>query len=138
MEFPILKAKMRKVLDFLTSTITLKKCIKQDVFHFNRYMRGSAPMFWLACSINVVFVLSYKGDEKKFFPEEISSMVLSKIKETAETYLGEKVTKAVTTVSAYFNDSQWQATKDAGLIAGLKVLRVINEPTAAAIAIWAW
>ena len=101
-------------------------------------MRGIAPLFWLACSINIVFVLSYKGDEKKFFPEEISSMVLSKIKETAETYLGEKVTKAVITVSAYFNDSQWQATKDAGLIAGLKVLRVINEPTAAAIAIWAW
>ena len=100
MEFAILKAKMRKVLDFLTSTITLKKCIKQDVFHFNRYMRGIAPLFWLACSINIVFVLSYKGDEKKFFPEEISSMVLSKIKETAETYLGEKVTKAVITVSA--------------------------------------
>ena len=61
-------------------------------------------------------------------------MVLSKMKETAETYLGEKVTKAVITVPAYFNDSQRQATKDAGIIAGLNVLRVINEPTAAAIA----
>ena len=61
-------------------------------------------------------------------------MVLSKMKETAETYLGEKVTKAVITVPAYFNDSQRQATKDAGVIAGLNVLRVINEPTAAAIA----
>ena len=78
--------------------------------------------------------MEYKGDEKKFFPEEISSMVLSKMKETAETYLGEKVTKAVITVPAYFNDSQRQATKDAGVIAGLSVLRVINEPTAAAIA----
>ena len=61
-------------------------------------------------------------------------MVLSKMKETAETYLGEKVTKAVITVPAYFNDSQRQATKDAGVITGLNVLRVINEPTAAAIA----
>ena len=78
--------------------------------------------------------MEYKGDKKKFFPEEISSIVLSKMKETAETYLGEKVTKAVITVPAYFNDSQRQATKDAGVIAGLNVLRVINEPTAAAIA----
>ena len=78
--------------------------------------------------------MEYKGDKKKFFPEEISSIVLSKMKETAETYLGEKVTKAVITVPAYFNDSQRQATNDAGVIAGLNVLRVINEPTAAAIA----
>ena len=78
--------------------------------------------------------MEYKGEGKKFFPEEISSMVLSKMKETAETYLGEKVTQAVITVPAYFNDSQRQATKDAGVIAGINVLRVINEPTAAAIA----
>ena len=70
--------------------------------------------------------MEYKGEGKKFFPEEISSMVLSKMKETAETYLGEKVTQAVITVPAYFNDSQRQATKDAGVIAGLNVLRVIN------------
>ena len=77
---------------------------------------------------------TYKGETKTFQPEEISSMILSKMKETAEEYLGEKVVDAVITVPAYFNDSQRQATKDAGAIAGLNVLRIINEPTAAAIA----
>ncbi|KAI0025829.1 heat shock protein 70 family [Xylariomycetidae sp. FL0641] len=78
--------------------------------------------------------VEYKGEEKCFTPEEISSMVLTKMRETAEAYLGGKVENAVVTVPAYFNDSQRQATKDAGLIAGLNVLRIINEPTAAAIA----
>ncbi|CAH1997100.1 unnamed protein product [Acanthoscelides obtectus] len=78
--------------------------------------------------------VSYKGEDKTFFPEEISSMVLTKMKETAEAYLGKNVTNAVITVPAYFNDSQRQATKDAGTISGLQVLRIINEPTAAAIA----
>ena len=78
--------------------------------------------------------VNYKGEEKVFQPEEISSMVLIKMKEIAESYLGTTITDAVITVPAYFNDAQRQATKDAGTIAGLNVLRIINEPTAAAIA----
>lgn len=78
--------------------------------------------------------VEYMGTTKTFHPEEIGAAVLTKMKEIAETYLGQKVSKAVITVPAYFNDSQRQATKDAGLIAGLEVLRIINEPTAAAIA----
>jgi len=78
--------------------------------------------------------VEFKGEQKTFAAEEISSMVLIKMKEIAEAYLGEKVENAVITVPAYFNDSQRQATKDAGAIAGLNVLRIINEPTAAAIA----
>ena len=81
-----------------------------------------------------VIVVKFKREQKRFYPEEISSMVLTKMKETAETYLGETIKNAVITVPAYFNDSQRQATKDAGAIAGLNVLRIINEPTAAAIA----
>ena len=74
------------------------------------------------------------GKDRTFSPEEISAMVLGKMRDVAESYLGEKVDSAVVTVPAYFNDNQRQATKDAGAIAGLNVLRVVNEPTAAAIA----
>jgi molecular chaperone DnaK (HSP70) len=82
------------------------------------------------CGIQV----EYKGEERVFTPEEISAMILTKMKEIAESFIGDKVTDAVITVPAYFNDAQRQSTKDAGVIAGLNVLRVINEPTAAAIA----
>ena len=81
-----------------------------------------------------IIEVEYKGERKSFKAEEISSMVLQKMKEVAEAYLGKEVKNAVVTVPAYFNDSQRQATKDAGSISGLNVLRIINEPTAAAIA----
>ncbi|XP_021760865.1 heat shock cognate 70 kDa protein-like [Chenopodium quinoa] len=78
--------------------------------------------------------VTLKGEEKQFAPEQISSMILMKMKETAEAYLGSDVKNAVVTVPAYFNDSQRQATKDVATLAGLQVMRIINEPTAAAIA----
>merc|ERR1712070_689559 len=81
-----------------------------------------------------VISVKVKGETKEMGPEEVSSMVLTKMKETAENYLGKEVKHAVITVPAYFNDAQRQATKDAGMIAGLEVLRIINEPSAAAIA----
>ncbi|DBA70712.1 TPA: hypothetical protein ACH3X2_012083 [Trebouxia sp. C0005] len=81
-----------------------------------------------------IIEVDYKSEKKRFNPEEISSMVLTKMRETATQFLGKDAKRAVVTVPAYFNDSQRQATKDAGAIAGLDVLRIINEPTAAAIA----
>jgi len=100
--------------------------VQSDLKHFpfKCFSKGGKPYI----------KVEYRGEEKEFSPEEISSMVLTKMKETAEAYLGGTVTSAVVTVPAYFNDSQRQATKDAGTICGLNVLRIINEPTAAAIA----
>ena len=96
----------------------------QKLLPFQLVKRGDKPYV----QVNV------KGESKQLAPEEVSSMVLGKMKEVAETYLGREVPNAVITVPAYFNDSQRQATKDAGAIAGLNVMRIINEPTAAAIA----
>lgn len=101
--------------------------IQQDIKHWPFKVVGDSDNKPL---INVDF----KGENKTFHPEEISSMILVKLKEIAESYLGGVVKDAVITVPAYFNDSQRQATRDAGTIAGLNVLRIINEPTAAAIA----
>jgi L1 cell adhesion molecule like protein len=78
--------------------------------------------------------VQYKGETKTFFPEEISSMVLTKMKQTAEAYLGKTVTSAIITVPVYFNELQRQATMNAGTIAGLNILQIMDEPTAAAIA----
>jgi L1 cell adhesion molecule like protein len=77
--------------------------------------------------------VQFKGETKQFYPEEISAMILTKMKEISEDYLGKKVKNCIVTTPAYFNDAQRQATKDAGAIAGLNVLRIINEPTAAAM-----
>ncbi|KAJ3075938.1 70-kilodalton heat shock protein [Podochytrium sp. JEL0797] len=100
--------------------------VQSDMKHwpFKVIDQGTKPMIQV----------EFKGETKVFSPEEISSMVLLKMKETAEAYLGTTVSNAVVTVPAYFNDSQRQATKDAGVISGMNVLRIINEPTAAAIA----
>ncbi|KAF1359548.1 heat shock protein-like protein [Lizonia empirigonia] len=100
--------------------------VKKDIqsWPFKIVPAGDSPMVQV----------EYLGETKQFSPQEISAMVLVKMKEIAETKLGKKVEKAVITVPAYFNDNQRQATKDAGAIAGLNVLRIINEPTAAAIA----
>ena len=99
---------------------------QQDIKHF--------PFNVISKDDKPVIQAKYKGAIKDFLPEEISSMILVKMKEVAESFLGETVDSAVITVPAYFNDSQRQSTKDAGAIAGLNVLRMINEPTAAAIA----
>ncbi|GAU47068.1 hypothetical protein TSUD_302700 [Trifolium subterraneum] len=92
--------------------------------------------FKVAASINdkLMITVNYKNQEKQLFPEEVSSMILTKMREIAETYLGSPVKNAVVTVPAYFSDSQRKATIDAGAIAGLNVMRIMNEPTTAAVA----
>mmetsp|Transcript_11128 Transcript_11128/g.27842 ORF Transcript_11128/g.27842 Transcript_11128/m.27842 type:complete len:712 (+) Transcript_11128:89-2224(+) len=102
-------------------------CVQADLRNFPfKVVRGTGD--------KPLIEVQYQGERKTFHPEEISAMVLQKMKDTAETFLGHDVKDAVITVPAYFNDSQRQATKDAGSICGLNVLRIINEPTAAALA----
>jgi molecular chaperone DnaK (HSP70) len=104
-----------------------EQTVKNDLYHFPfLVVEGVGGN----CEVEV----EYMNEIKRFQPEEISAMILQKLKSDAETFIGEKIEKAVITVPAYFNDAQRQATKDAGRIAGLEVLRIINEPTAAAIA----
>ncbi|CAJ0548748.1 Ff.00g023610.m01.CDS01 [Fusarium sp. VM40] len=103
-----------------------EKTLQGDIKHF--------PFKVVNRDDRPVVQVQVDGAKKQFTPEEISAMILGKMKEVAESYLGKKVTHAVVTVPAYFNDNQRQATKDAGVIAGLNVLRIVNEPTAAAIA----
>jgi len=103
------------------------QAVQDDMKHFPFTVKSGADS-------KPMIEVEYKGEKKQFQPEQISSMILVKMKETAEAFLGKDVKNAVVTVPAYFNDSQRQATKDAGVIAGLNVLRIINEPTAAAIA----
>ena len=100
--------------------------VKKDIKHF--------PFKLVEKKGKPAIQVEVNGDKKVFTPEEVSAMILQKMKDTAEAYLGHKVTHAVVTVPAYFNDAQRTATKDAGTIAGLDVLRIVNEPTAAAIA----
>ncbi|KAI6784340.1 heat shock 70kDa protein 5 [Emericellopsis cladophorae] len=102
------------------------KDVQSDMKHF--------PYKVLNKDDKPIVQVEVNGAQKQFTPEEVSAMILGKMKEVAESYLGKKVTHAVVTVPAYFNDNQRQATKDAGIIAGLNVLRIVNEPTAAAIA----
>ncbi|KAF9350889.1 ATPase with role in protein import into the ER, partial [Mortierella sp. NVP85] len=102
------------------------KDVQNDIKHFPFKVKSKAGA--------PVIEVQVKGEPKTFTPEEISAMVLGKMKEIAEDYLSKEVKHAVITVPAYFNDAQRQATKDAGAIAGLNVLRIVNEPTAAAIA----
>jgi L1 cell adhesion molecule like protein len=94
----------------------------------------SLPYKIVNCNGKPKVEVEFKGEVKQFTPEEISAMILTKMKDIAEAFVGKPVRDAVITVPAYFNDAQRQATKDAGIIAGLNVLRIINEPTAAAIA----
>jgi heat shock protein 1/8 len=112
----------KRLIGRISSDPATQLDIKQ--FPFNVISKGDKP----------VIQAKYKDEVKDFLPEEISSMILVKMKEVAESFLGETVDSAVITVPAYFNDAQRQSTKDAGAIAGLNVLRMINEPTAAAIA----
>jgi heat shock 70kDa protein 1/2/6/8 len=104
-----------------------EQSVQNDMKHFSFDVKGDSKG-------KPIISVNHKGENKVYHPEQISALVLQKMKSIAEAYLGQTVTKAVITVPAYFNDAQRQATKDAGIIAGLEVLRIINEPTAASLA----
>ena len=124
-------AKRQAVINSENTIYSIKRFIGRR-FDETKVERGMVPFEAVAGSNADVFVkIPITG--KEYSPQEISAMILAKLKSDAESYLGEKVTKAVITVPAYFNDSQRQATKDAGKIAGLEVMRIINEPTASAL-----
>src|SRR5208282_1077707 len=107
---------------------------KNTIFSVKRFMGRKFAEVKNELSRVPYKVVEAKGEKKTYSPEEVSSFILAKLKADAESKLGEKITQAVITVPAYFNDSQRHATKDAGRIAGLEVLRIINEPTAASLA----
>jgi heat shock 70kDa protein 1/2/6/8 len=114
---------VKRIIGLGFSDVNLQKDIKNFTYKVKKGIKNQA-----------IIKAKYKNKNKIFFPEEISAMILAEMKEIAEDYVGEVIENAIVTVPAYFNDSQRQATKDAGKVAGLNVLRIINEPTAAAIA----
>ncbi|MCC7430051.1 molecular chaperone DnaK [bacterium] len=123
-------AKRQAVTNPIHTVFSIKRFMGRKFSEVGREMK-EVPYTVISGSSNVAKV---KIDDKEYSPQEISAFILQKMKQTAEDYLGEKVTEAVITVPAYFNDEQRKATKDAGVIAGLEVKRIINEPTAAALA----
>ena len=114
---------VKRIIGLSYSDENLQKDIKNFTYKVKKGTKNQA-----------IIKAKYKNKNKIFFPEEISAMILAEMKEIAEDYVGEVIENAIITVPAYFNDSQRQATKDAGKVAGLNVLRIINEPTAAALA----
>src|SRR5690349_2109169 len=125
-------AKRQAITNSENTIYSIKRFMGRRFEEVNEEMK-TVP-YKVAAASNGELRVSVDGGKQQLSPPEISAMILQKMKQSADDYLGEKVTQAVITVPAYFNDSQRQATKDAGRIAGLEVLRIINEPTAAALA----
>src|SRR5689334_5390719 len=126
-------AKRQAVTNPENTVFSIKRFVGRRLNEVSEEMK-MVPYRVVADGDRVAVSISADGQDKKYSPAEVSAMVLQKLKQAAEDYLGQPVTKAVITVPAYFNDSQRQATKDAGKIAGLEVMRIVNEPTAAALA----
>src|SRR5689334_11573939 len=126
-------AKRQAVTNPENTVFSIKRFVGRRLNEVSEEMK-MVPYRVVADGDRVAVSISADGQDKKYSPAEVSAMVLQKLKQAAEDYLGQPVTKAVITVPAYFNDAQRQATKDAGKIAGLEVMRIVNEPTAAALA----